>query len=75
VLSIGKLSAGQASYYLDQAEVRVDAIEERHRAHPFATERELDALNAETAERLAERRMERQLARGRNIHAGRGLEP
>jgi hypothetical protein len=26
VLSIGKLSASQASYYLDQAEVRVDAI-------------------------------------------------
>jgi conjugative relaxase-like TrwC/TraI family protein len=27
VLSIGKLAAGQASYYLDQAEVRVDAVE------------------------------------------------
>jgi TrwC relaxase len=26
VLSIGKLSAGQASYYLDQAEARVDAV-------------------------------------------------
>jgi conjugative relaxase-like TrwC/TraI family protein len=27
VLSIGKLSAGQAKYYLDQAEVRVDTVE------------------------------------------------
>src|SRR5215210_6215107 len=27
VLSIGKLSAGQAKYYLEQEEVRVDAIE------------------------------------------------
>ena len=27
MLSIGKLAAGQASYYLDQAEVRVDAVE------------------------------------------------
>src|SRR3954453_2314926 len=27
VLSIGKLAAGQASYYLDQAEVRVDAVD------------------------------------------------
>src|SRR4051794_25972383 len=27
VLSIGKLSAGQAKYYLEQGEVRVDAVE------------------------------------------------
>ena len=27
MLSIGKLAAGQASYYLDQAEGRVDAVE------------------------------------------------
>jgi len=27
VLSIAKLAAGQAKYYLDQAEVRVDAVE------------------------------------------------
>jgi len=27
VLSIGKLSAGQANYYLDQAQGRVDAVE------------------------------------------------
>ena len=26
MLSIGKLAAGQAKYYLDQAEVRVDAV-------------------------------------------------
>ena len=27
VLSIGKLAAGQAKYYLDQAEVRVDVVQ------------------------------------------------
>ena len=27
VLSIGKLSAGQAKYYLDQAEARVDVVD------------------------------------------------
>ena len=27
MLSIGKLAAGQARYYLDQAEVRVDAVQ------------------------------------------------
>ncbi len=27
MLSIGKLAAGQAKYYLDQAEVRVDVVD------------------------------------------------
>ena len=27
MLSIGKLAAGQAKYYLDQAEVRVDVVQ------------------------------------------------
>ena len=54
------------------AGLRREDLEQRHAARPFVTERELDDRFAAMRDQLAERRLQRELDRGRDL--GRGLE-